>query len=74
MQSENQRRLEPVPDAVAKALVTVKTHAQAKEVLRACPRPTLYVGETVEVKGMSFVVTRLKADGRVGLRMVPSPR
>lgn len=37
-------------------------------------RPTLYVGEVVEVKGVKFRVTRIKADGKLGLKMLAIPR
>ena len=34
------------------------------------PRPTLALGEAVQVKGIWFKVLRLKADGKLGLKML----
>lgn len=33
------------------------------------PFPELAVGEIVEIKGVSFRVCRIKADGKLGLKM-----
>ena len=71
MQNQERTGFEPVPDEIAAKLPKIMEHERAKEILRECPRPTLFVGEVVTVKGMSFRVTRIKADGKVGLRMVP---
>ena len=34
--------------------------------------PTLSIGEIVEIKGVAFFVTRIKADGKLGLKMIPT--
>lgn len=77
MQSNNQRNFDPLPMDVMKNLddakVTVFEHEKIADILRSCPRPTLYVGEVIEIKGMYFTVTRIKADGKVGLKMMPKP-
>jgi hypothetical protein len=76
MQNSSHDRFEPIPQDVMGKLreVEVLTHPIAKEILRACPRPTLYIDEIVDLKGMKFRVTRIKADGNIGLKMVPEAR
>lgn len=32
--------------------------------------PLLGIGDVVEIKGVKFTVTRIKADGKLGLKMV----
>ena len=54
-------RFEKVPQGVVNLAEPARERA---------PRPTLAVGEIVSVKGVDFVVTRIKADGNLGLRMV----
>ena len=77
MQSESLRNFEQLPERVLKKLDDLtpqyRTPEAVKEILRECPRPTLYVGEVIEIKGMSFVVTRIKQDGKLGLKMIPEP-
>ena len=43
-----------------------------RELERIQKLPTLAIGEVVEIKGVKFTVRRIKADGRLGLRMVKS--
>ena len=71
MQSESKTQFENVPDEFAKRIPKYKTPEAVSEILREAPRPCLVVGEVVRFKDMSFRVTRIKADGKVGLRMVP---
>lgn len=75
MQNNSHTGFEPLPQAVADKLDKIGPRVEyreaAKEILRECPRPTLFIGEIVEVKSMKFRVTRIKADGKVGLKMVP---
>ena len=75
MQTNDCSGFEPLPFKVAEKLDAVgpkyRTPEAVKEILRECPRPTLYLGEIINVKGMNFRVTRIKADGKVGLKMVP---
>lgn len=78
MQTRQETGFEPIPSDIfgkmEKVEAKYRTPEVVKEILQECPRPTLYVGEVVEVKGMSFRVTRIKADGKVGLQMVPMLR
>ena len=39
--------------------------------LRELPR--LEIGEVVEIKGVKFAVTRIKSNGKLGLRMLAIP-
>ena len=36
-------------------------------------KPTLEIGEVVDIKGVKFRVTRIKRDGKVGLKMLALP-
>ena len=58
-------RFEPVPK-----------EQEGKPVVRIADKffPTLAVGERVEIKGIGFVVTRIKADGKLGLKMLAEPK
>lgn len=47
-----------------------KLEDQAIAARRKIEKPTLTLGEIVEIKGVKFTVTRIKADGKLGLRMV----
>ena len=44
--------------------------AYSKNLEQLIPKPTIHEGEVVEVKGVKFIVTYWKPNGKLGLRMV----
>ena len=82
MMNKEKGTFEPLPSEFTKQLDAVMVPVQgAKEleqmrkqrehILARAPKPTLYIGEIVEIKGHKFSVIRIKADGKLGLKMVP---
>lgn len=75
MQDSIHTGFEPVPSDLAEKIDKIepqyRTPKAVKEILQTAPRPTLVVGEVVEFNSMKFRVLRIKADGKVGLKMVP---
>jgi len=75
MQNSTKTGFEPVPSDLARKIDALepkyRTLKAVKEIIQTAPRPTLTVGEIVEFSGMKFRVLRIKADGKVGLKMVP---
>jgi len=75
MQNSTHTGFEPIPMDLSKKIDGLepkyRTPKAVKEILQTAPRPTLTVGEIVEFSGMKFRVLRIKADGKVGLKMVP---
>jgi hypothetical protein len=69
MMNQEKGTFEPIPDLFRKELEAANTRQEQERILSKCPRPTLYVGEVVEVKSVKFTVTRIKADGKLGLKM-----
>ena len=72
----------PLPDQIGKQLDEIAVQLgmgkadrddlerQRQHILDRLPKPTLHIGEIVEIKGVKFLVTRIKLDGKLGLKMV----
>ncbi len=71
-QGEWRKIVETVPPAPTPHYAKARINAQA-QLNRIARLPTLAIGETVEIKGVKFQVTRIKADGKVGFKMVRDP-
>ena len=63
----------PLPEDIVRDLADAKDLRQQQHILARLPKPTLYIGEVVEIKGVKFQVTRIKIDGKLGLRMLTIP-
>ena len=75
MQTSDRQHFEPLPNDIQSRLDAIEPRTLTREVAKAiaqeAPRPVLFVGEIVRFNDMNFRVTRIKADGKVGLKMVP---
>ena len=75
MQTSDRQHFEPLPNDIQARLDAIEprtlTRELAKAIVQEAPRPVLFVGEIVRFNDMNFRVTRIKADGKVGLKMVP---
>ncbi len=63
----------PIPRETERAIagyVGPERSKYAAGLLAKLPRPTLSIGELVEIKGVRFMVLRMKADGKLGLKMM----
>lgn len=67
-------RFVPLPKEAAEKILIVDDIEQQKHILAALPKPTLYIGEVIEIKGVKFEVIRIKADGKLGLKMLATYR
>ncbi len=75
MQAPSRTEFENVPLEMQKQIDKIepryRTPEAVKAIIQNAPRPTLVVGEVVRFNDMNFKVLRIKADGKVGLKMVP---
>lgn len=70
MMEQRTGTFEPLPKDTQTLLREAHDAEQQRRILEKLPRPTLHVGEIVEIKGVKFEVCRIKADGKLGLKML----